>query len=88
MTFCECTIYHDNETDKYLISYNLGTYSFTLVVVFCHSVYIVQCLNKLLFIFYILFKMEKFNAKLNILLNEKNVNSVYLTKLKYDELNI
>jgi hypothetical protein len=30
--------------------------------------------------------MEKFNAKLNIVLNEKNVNNVYLTKLKYDEL--
>ena len=72
MTLCECAICPGNETDKYLISYyNYGMYSFTLVVVYCHSVYIVQCLNKHLFIFYILFKMEKFNAKLNIVLNEK-----------------
>jgi hypothetical protein len=81
MTFCECTIYPDNETDKYLISYNFGTYSFTLVVVYCHSVYIVQCLNKHLFSFYILFKTEKFNAKLNIVLNKKNVNFSILNKM-------
>jgi hypothetical protein len=30
--------------------------------------------------------MEKFNAKLNIVLNEKNRINLYSTKLKYDEL--